>query len=245
MNTEQRIREMVRRVVYRAVGKAPVPKSGRERGGALVTESDLRDVVRGGQFEVSRGALVTPLARQAAMERQVTLVERGGTGPEASHQRQSRRGEPGRKTVAIGADHGGYAFKEMLKGHLSDQGYEVVDCGTEGTESVDYPDFALAVAQLVAEGRAWRRQQGARRSRSLVLRRGDGGQQPGPQRRERPDARRGDDRPGRWTADRHSVAGDPGRRRPAYPAGQQDHGHRTPIPEERMITRVPDGRSSR
>ncbi|NNG15910.1 MAG: RpiB/LacA/LacB family sugar-phosphate isomerase [Gemmatimonadales bacterium] len=44
----------------------------------------------------------------------------------------------------------------MLKGHLQDQSYHVVDCGTEGTDSVDYPDFALAVAQLVAEGRAWR-----------------------------------------------------------------------------------------
>jgi len=156
MNDEQHIRELVRRVVYRAVGKAPVLRSGHKRSGSMVTESDLREVVRGGQFEVSRGALVTPLARQAALERQVTLIEQGGPGPEASHQRQSRRGEPGRKTVAVGADHGGYAFKEMIKSHLSDQGYDVVDCGAAGTESVDYPDFALAVAQLVAEGQAWR-----------------------------------------------------------------------------------------
>ena len=35
-------------------------------------------------------------------------------------------------------------------------GYAVIDCGTDSTTSVDYPDFALAVAQLVAQGRAWR-----------------------------------------------------------------------------------------
>jgi ribose 5-phosphate isomerase B len=35
-------------------------------------------------------------------------------------------------------------------------GHEVVDCGTSGTEAVDYPDFALAVAELVSQGRAWR-----------------------------------------------------------------------------------------
>ena len=156
MSDERRIREIVRRVVYRAVGRTPVPRAERER--ALVTESDLKDVEAGGRFEAPRGALITPLARQAAMERKVSLVEPGRTSPHPSDSQPSsghRVAPPGR-TVALGADHGGYTFKEMLKGHLRDQGYEVVDCGTEGTESVDYPDFALAVAQLVAEGRAWR-----------------------------------------------------------------------------------------
>lgn len=60
------------------------------------------------------------------------------------------------KTVAIGADHGGYQLKETLKAFLSQAGYQVNDCGTSSTESVDYPDFALAVAQEVASGRAWR-----------------------------------------------------------------------------------------
>ena len=158
MSDERRIREIVRRVVYRAVGRAPVARAERER--ALVTESDLKDVEAGGRFEAPRGALITPLARQAAMERKVSLVEpgRGRTSarPRASQPSSRGRAGPPGKTVALGADHGGYTFKEMLKGHLRDQGYEVVDCGTEGTESVDYPDFALAVAQLVAEGRAWR-----------------------------------------------------------------------------------------
>ena len=57
-------------------------------------------------------------------------------------------------TVAIGADHGGFALKERLGFRLKEQGYDVVDCGTDSTEAVDYPDFAHAVATAVASGRA-------------------------------------------------------------------------------------------
>ena len=60
------------------------------------------------------------------------------------------------KTVALGADHGGLAMKEDLKGYLAELGYAVLDCGTNNAEPVDYPDFAYAVARLVAEGRAAR-----------------------------------------------------------------------------------------
>lgn len=55
--------------------------------------------------------------------------------------------------IAIGADHGGFQLKEKLAAHLRDQGMTVVDCGTSGPESVDYPDLAHAVATQVAEGR--------------------------------------------------------------------------------------------
>ncbi len=58
--------------------------------------------------------------------------------------------------MAIGADHGGYRLKEVLKELLEKLGHPVVDCGTTGTEAVDYPDFALAVAELVAQGRVER-----------------------------------------------------------------------------------------
>lgn len=62
----------------------------------------------------------------------------------------------GKNAVAIGADHGGYSLKEVLKDFLEGKGYQVIDCGTNSTESVDYPDFAQAVAQHVAGGTAWR-----------------------------------------------------------------------------------------
>jgi ribose 5-phosphate isomerase B len=54
--------------------------------------------------------------------------------------------------VAVGSDHGGYKSKELLKSYLESLGYRVVDVGCYSTESVDYPDFALAVARKVASG---------------------------------------------------------------------------------------------
>jgi len=55
------------------------------------------------------------------------------------------------KTVALGADHGGFDLKESLKEHLAKQGWRVTDFGTNSTASTDYPDYAQAVAQSVAE----------------------------------------------------------------------------------------------
>ncbi len=57
-------------------------------------------------------------------------------------------------TIAVGADHGGYALKERLAFRLKEQGYTVVDCGTDSSESVDYPEFAVAVARKVSAGEA-------------------------------------------------------------------------------------------
>lgn len=56
------------------------------------------------------------------------------------------------KRVAIGSDHGGFEAKEILKSYLGSIGYHVTDVGTDSTESVDYPDFALKVAKKVASG---------------------------------------------------------------------------------------------
>jgi len=61
-----------------------------------------------------------------------------------------------KKIVAIGTDHGGVDLKAVLKADLIELGYEVIDCGTDTKDAVDYPDIALAVAQLVASGKAWR-----------------------------------------------------------------------------------------
>ena len=57
------------------------------------------------------------------------------------------------KRVAIGADHGSFDSKEMLKAYLGTLGYKVVDVGTDNsTEKVDYPDFAVAVCKKVVNG---------------------------------------------------------------------------------------------
>lgn len=60
------------------------------------------------------------------------------------------------KAVAIGADHGGFELKEILKKDLAEAGYSIIDVGTNRKEAVDYPDFAHAVAAQVASGKAWR-----------------------------------------------------------------------------------------
>ena len=56
--------------------------------------------------------------------------------------------------IAMGSDHAGFPLKEDLKAFLGEQGHEVVDCGTDSTEPVDYPAFCAAAATLVADGRA-------------------------------------------------------------------------------------------
>ena len=58
--------------------------------------------------------------------------------------------------VALGADHGGFSLKEKLKEFIEEKGYRVDDCGTLSTESVDYPDFAYAVAKKISNGDVWR-----------------------------------------------------------------------------------------
>ncbi len=61
--------------------------------------------------------------------------------------------DPGAKPrIAIGADHAGYHAKETVKKFLEQAGYAVDDAGTWSEESVDYPDFARAVAERVASG---------------------------------------------------------------------------------------------
>jgi ribose 5-phosphate isomerase B len=55
--------------------------------------------------------------------------------------------------VALGADHAGVELKDALKQELDAMGVHYEDFGTNGTASVDYPDFAAAVARGVSEGR--------------------------------------------------------------------------------------------
>lgn len=55
--------------------------------------------------------------------------------------------------VALGADHAGVALKDALKHELDTLGVAYEDFGTDSTSSVDYPDFAAAVARGVSEGR--------------------------------------------------------------------------------------------
>lgn len=54
--------------------------------------------------------------------------------------------------IAIGSDHAGFEEKERLKKTLDEIGVEYTDVGTNSHDSVDYPDFARRVGELVASG---------------------------------------------------------------------------------------------
>jgi ribose 5-phosphate isomerase B len=69
---------------------------------------------------------------------------------------QAPKAVAGGSSLALGADHGGFKMKEVLKSHLANAGYQIIDCGTDSSDSVDYPDFAFAVAEQVSLGKAWR-----------------------------------------------------------------------------------------
>ena len=58
--------------------------------------------------------------------------------------------------IALAADHAGYELKDELATWLSEAGHEIVDVGTNGPESVDYPQFGAKLAAEVASGRAER-----------------------------------------------------------------------------------------
>lgn len=58
------------------------------------------------------------------------------------------------KTIALGADHAGFEYKEAIKAHLLEKGYGVLDFGTHSEESVDYPDYVHPAATAVEKGEA-------------------------------------------------------------------------------------------
>ncbi|MBS1834929.1 MAG: ribose 5-phosphate isomerase B [Acidobacteria bacterium] len=112
---------------------------------AVITE---RDVPYSGDLKVERGALITPSARDLARERGVRIIEVAAEDLAAA---------PPAKTVAIGADHGGFSLKEqVLKPLLAELGLHVRDVGVADGTTADYPDIALRVASLVHDGQAGR-----------------------------------------------------------------------------------------
>ena len=127
---------------------------------ALVTEREIRRAAREGKKTLDvTGAVVTPAARDLAGALGVVLAgdARSGRG-----ERQARGAPPepqptpaaAKPAIALGADHGGVAMKNAIAEHLRAAGFPITDLGTNSTEAVDYPDFAVAVARAVAAKKA-------------------------------------------------------------------------------------------
>jgi ribose 5-phosphate isomerase B len=102
-----------------------------------------QDVPPGGELRVVRGAIVTPSARELMAARGVRLLEVS---------QEEMPAPPPERVIALGADHGGYRLKETLKPVLASLGLEARDVGVHAETSVDYPDIALQVAELVVSG---------------------------------------------------------------------------------------------
>jgi ribose 5-phosphate isomerase B len=107
-----------------------------------------QDIPLSGELQVPVGTVITPSARDAAAERGVKIVVLPAD--------QIHSLAPPAKTVAIGADHGGFRMKEQLKPMLAELGLSIRDVGVTEEKPADYPDIALQVAELVAGGVASR-----------------------------------------------------------------------------------------
>ena len=106
----------------------------------VITEDDVRGLERGAVLRIAEGARLTPLAADIVNDRGIELVRRASRGGSIAH-----------RSIAVGADHGGFAMKEELKNFLVSLGHRVNDFGTNSESAVDYPDFAHAVARAVAD----------------------------------------------------------------------------------------------
>jgi ribose 5-phosphate isomerase B len=117
----------------------------------IITEADARVLDIGATVELAAGGLVTPLARDTLAARRVTVMAAGASDPALAADlvppAEIRR-------IAIGSDHSGVKLKQDLVSHLRGRGFAVSDLGTAGSDPVDYPDTAAAVAKAVARHEA-------------------------------------------------------------------------------------------
>ncbi len=111
-----------------------------ESAKSLLTEDDLRGLDFGAKLLIGENARLTPLADDLIREKGIILIKK-----------QSRRGSSKVKSIAVGADHGGFEYKEQLKKYLEEMNFQVRDFGTNSKDAVDYPDFAHAVARAISE----------------------------------------------------------------------------------------------
>jgi ribose 5-phosphate isomerase B len=111
----------------------------------IITEADARSLEPGTTVTLNRGGHVTPLAADTLRARRVTVLSDMPTVDDSSLAPASAIAR-----VGLGSDHSGVKLKAVLRDSLRTRGIAVVDVGTDGSDPVDYPDIAAAVARLVA-----------------------------------------------------------------------------------------------
>lgn len=123
-------------------------------GKPLISEATVLDAHREGKttLAIPPDALITPLARDTARMKGITFVPQEEASSEEGCSCGCKR--PRTHTIALGCDHGGFAYKADLAKHINALGWQILDVGTHSDASCDYPDFAYAVALAVREGKA-------------------------------------------------------------------------------------------
>jgi len=131
----------------------------------LITENIVRQAIHQSKpLIISENAIITPAAQDLIREHRLT-VQRAGLVSSAKTEIpnqprfEKRWGEAlfsNKKVIALGADHGGFPVKEMLKDFIISLGFEIADYGTDSVERTDYPIYAAAVARAVQKGDAFR-----------------------------------------------------------------------------------------
>jgi ribose 5-phosphate isomerase B len=116
----------------------------------LLTEADIIHLSKSGSkvLSISEGTIITPLAADKLSEFGIT-VEKTTQSVSNNKTKDLESFDKGSKLVCIGSDHTGFKAKEILKAHLKERSYQVIDVGTLNEQSCDYPDFAFEVAKKV------------------------------------------------------------------------------------------------
>jgi RpiB/LacA/LacB family sugar-phosphate isomerase len=102
-----------------------------------ISETDIRNIV-----QKALAQAVPPASPAPALAGSAPVESPCGSGK--------------KRTIAVGSDHGGYELKTIVIAYLQELGHTVIDCGTTSKEAVDYPDFALAVAEKIRSHEACR-----------------------------------------------------------------------------------------
>lgn len=130
----------------------------------LITDRDVLQKIKEGTkiLLVDSDTILTPSAKDTAIQYHLQIktpgevTASGSKGVEGVSYSSPKTGNSpnGSIVIALGSDHGGFRLKEALKRYVVELGYSVADVGTTSEEACDYPDFAYAVATMVASGQA-------------------------------------------------------------------------------------------
>src|ERR1041385_2884586 len=143
--TRDRVRALVRDVLSKTMPDSPAQSGPQSKPGGssappnqssvvvtrdesaklVITEDDVRGLERGAVLRIAENARLTPLAADIVNDRGIGIVRRA-----------SRTGLKKVRTIAVGADHGGFPMKEELKSFLTELGLRVHDFGTISERAV-------------------------------------------------------------------------------------------------------------